>query len=141
MKIQVVNGQLRYLKPTFNDILCKEASLTGYVDAGLPLTYFIVDPVTTFPSRRMVGILDLLQRTQELAIALGHGNDWANYQVLSEQYAPTWWNDRKVGQGQATEHRVRELGYWTWREVMEQAFGQDMDVGISKRAKTRGWRV
>lgn len=139
MKVDL--ARQRFLKPVFSDISCRPVSRLGYVDAGLPLGAFLQQLVTTVPTRRMIGTMALLQQTQELAVILGHGSSWDNYKYLSEDDAPPWWNDRRKGEGQANGRRMRELGYRTWREWMVSEVGQDMEVGIAKRAKTRGWQV
>jgi len=139
MKVDLANS--RFLKPTFNNISCQPNALTGWVDAGIAGDYFLTQVVTSIPTRRMVGILALLQRTQELAIVLGHGNAWDNYKYLSEDDAPPWWNDRRKGQGQADGRGIDEIDGWTWRDWMVNEVGADMEVGIARRAKTRGQTV
>jgi len=130
-----------FLKPSFNDVLCTPASRMGYIDAGCASDAFLSRRVTNIPTRRMIGIMSLLQKTQDLAIFLGHGNGWDNYSRLAANDAPPWWNDRRQGVGQAQGRPIAFLSDWTWRQWMVSEVGSDMQVGIAKRARTRGWRV
>lgn len=138
-----------YFKPVFNNISCQQTALVGYVgardpttNARLPIEFFIQNPVTTFPTHRMIGIMCLLHQTQQLAIDLNHGNSWDNYKLLAEADAPPWWSDRRAGSRQAAGRQIGLIGDLTWKDWMTAVIGDDRDDDfIAKRARTRGQPV
>jgi len=134
-----------FLKPSFNNIACQPESLVGYLPALISGDHFLRNLVSSIPTRRMVGMMALLKETQELAVDLGHGTAWDNYKLLADVDAPPWWNDRRQGVGQVPGRRIGRLGPQgeplTWEEWMIDQVGEDMQVGIAKRAKTRGQKV
>lgn len=139
MHVDRASGRL--LKPVFDNIRCQAVSQTGWIDSGLPMDIFLAGVITTIPTRRMVGILTLTDRVQTLAQILGHGNAWDNYKLLSRDDAPPWWNDRTRDRGGDQGRRIDEIDGLTHEEFMQGAIGSSNDIGIAKRAKTRGWPV
>ncbi|KAL2432818.1 hypothetical protein ABEF95_013423 [Exophiala dermatitidis] len=80
----------RLLRPC----LVNNKTVAGYVDSGLPVDFFIADfglPIP-IPGRRTIVTLELRKRLQNLARRRGLGNRRADYNKLSKDLLPSWWN-------------------------------------------------
>ncbi|KAL2432836.1 hypothetical protein ABEF95_015452 [Exophiala dermatitidis] len=80
----------RLLRPC----LVNNKTVAGYVDSGLSIDFFIADfglPIP-IPGRRTIVTLELRKRLQQLARRRGLGNRPADYNKLSKDLLPSWWN-------------------------------------------------
>lgn len=152
MIVDVPNQRL--LKPIFapDNVHCAPP-LAGsnqqqqYVVSGLPLDYFLYDPVEQIPSRQMRARIVLRRRLQSLALIRGLQEGWeptsTAYLRLNKSDDPSWWHDKaKDNKNRADPdgRAVTELDGLTHREFMENTFGTGSFGGISNRNMVRGDR-
>ncbi|KAJ9663555.1 hypothetical protein H2198_000821 [Neophaeococcomyces mojaviensis] len=133
MKVDLQNN--RFLKPVYNDPGC--TNIVGYVDAGVPLDFFLQDSAVPVPSRRMLACIYLRQRLQDLAVALGVGLNMGpvNWQSLANRDLPWWWTGGPNAP-QAGRRIVELPGGVSHEEALMNNFGMLRPV-ISRRQRTR----